>query len=123
MRTVGDKDFIVLGNAVINKYSNNIVIKSENGENSMAYLMNKYQKYDGDIIQSKPTDEIHIFSEDTLIIIKSPVMERIDFTFDKKLRINIISDKIEEMDPKTYMRKIKIEKIRNGRKNSDKCSD
>ena len=123
MRTVGDKDFIVLGNAVINKYSNNIVIKSENGEKSMAYLMNKYQRCDGDIIQSKPTDEIHIFSEDTLIIIKSPVMERIDFTFDKKLRINIISDKIEEMDPKTYMRKIKIEKIRNGRKNSDKCSD
>lgn len=64
------------------------------------------------------SDDLHIISENIVIVIKSPMIE--SFTYDDKTKynnkftatINIISNYIELYDqPLTFLRKIKLQKI------------
>ena len=121
LRAVNKKDFVVLNKATMHLYNNNIVIESQNDKFSLSYLMTKYQQYDNyGMIQSHKNDPIHLLSKDFIIVLYSPVVERLELIGEGRLKINIIADYIENFfEPNTYIRRIKIEKIKeniNGRK-------
>ena len=121
LRAVNKKDFVVLNKATMHLYNNNIVIESQNDKFSLSYLMTKYQQYDNyGMIQSHKNDPIHLLSKDFIIVLYSPIVERLEVAGEGRLKINIIADYIENfVEPNTYIRRIKIEKIKeniNGRK-------
>ena len=115
LRTVDEKDFIVLKNTSINLHNNNAVLESTTSSVSMSYLMNKYQsQYDmfNGLSKSHNSKPIHLLSENFLIILYSPVVERLELD-DNRLKINIVADYVEEFfEPNIYLRKFKIEKIK-----------
>ena len=121
LRTVDEKDFVVLSKATIHLYNNNVVIESQNDKRSLGYLMTKYQEYDDNgMIQRHKNKSIHLLSQEFIIILYSPIVERLELIGENRLKINIIADYIETfIEPNTYLRRIKIEKIKeniNGRK-------
>lgn len=113
-RTVDEKDFVVLRKSTINLYNNNVVITSENDMHSFAYLMDKYQQYDNQygLVQSQKNKPIHLLTDEFIIVLYSPVIERLELEGQSRLKINIISDYIEPFfEPNTYIRRAKLEKI------------
>lgn len=114
LRTEDEKDFIVLYRSTINLHNHNVVITSENDQNSLLYLMDKFQLYNYNygLVQSRKNKSIHLLTDEFIIVLHSPIIERLDFEDDKILKMNIISDYIEPFfQPNTYIRRAKLEKI------------
>ena len=113
LRSVNDKDFVVLGRTTIHLYNNNVVLESNNDLHSFSYLMDKYQRYDKNgIVQNHRNKCIHLLSQEFIIVLYSPIIERIEM-LDNKLKINIIADYIEHfIEPNVYIRKVKLEKLK-----------
>ena len=113
LRTVDEKDFVLLNMATLHIYNNNVVIESLNDKRSISYLMSKYQQYDEcGLVKRQKNKSIHIISKEFLIVLYSPVVERLELQGENRLKINIIADYIEPfVEPNTYIRRVKLEKI------------
>jgi hypothetical protein len=96
-------------------YTNNIVI-------DIPYNVDIYQKlehmtnYLNDMLIFKNEKELYIITEKSIIICHQPIIESLKICYNQNIKINIISGFIEQKISNVYLRKLKIEKIKNNLK-------
>jgi hypothetical protein len=103
-------NYIILNNSTISVYNNNVVIETPLKDDYIPFLIN---------YQHKKSFKLHIATEQFIIIMYTFVVDELSYDSDNytnyyKLKINIISDKLELIkDTNTYIRNIKLKKIIN----------
>ncbi len=106
-------NYIILNNSIISVYDNNVVIETPLKDDYIPFLIN-YQNNKS----FKSYNKLHIATEQFIIIMYTFVVDELSYETDNhtnyynKLKINIISDKLELIkDTNTYIRNIKLKKI------------
>ena len=114
LKIVNSDDFIVLNDCIISVFNNNVVIETTLKDNYIPFLIN----HTNTNLHSR-SSILHIVSPYYIIIMYTFVIDELsyesdNYTNNKKLKINIVSDKIEYFkDPNTYIRRVKLQKIIN----------
>jgi hypothetical protein len=105
-----DKRFLTMHNTNISVYEHNLVLRIDTNHKVMSELFYQYNN-------GYPYN-LHILSENNLLVLNTVHIERLEYSDQMKLEMNIIFDnKIFYPDAKNYIRREKInilkEKIKN----------
>ena len=100
-----DERFLTMYNTNISVYEHNLVLNCDTSYEMMEELNYQYNYY--------YIDNLHILIENSLLVLNAVHIDRLEYCKQMKLEINIIFDnKVFHPDAKNYIRKNKIDIIK-----------